>query len=424
MSLARLSKALPLSIVCIFLSVANLPAKDWPQWRGPERDGLSQEQGLLQEWPQAGPPQQWVFKNCGIGYSGPAIVGDWLYILGSRDGTEKLLALDVKNGEERWFADIGAEFENDWGNGPRNTPTVHEGQVYALGAQGTLICVDAKTGEIAWQKTMQDLGGKTPFWGYSESPLIHGEHVIVTPGGKQGAIVALDRTNGDLVWQCKELTSGAHYASVMATERNGKAELVQLLVDKGVGLDAATGELLWETPWPGRVAVVPTPIIHDNHVYFTSGYGVGSKLVAIDDQYNVEVVYDNKVMKNHHGSVVHVGDYLYGYSDSVGWVCQEFLTGKAAWRERTALGKGAISYADGRLYCFSKDEGIAVLAEPSPDGWKEHGRFTLAPLSELRKDSGRIWTQPVVSNGRLYLRDQEVLYSIDDTAQGTWLAGN
>ncbi|QDS99036.1 PQQ-binding-like beta-propeller repeat protein [Adhaeretor mobilis] len=424
MSLSHLGKALVPCVVYLLVSAANLQAEDWPQWRGPSRDGLSRETGLLQEWPADGPPQVWVSKNCGIGYSGPAVVGDWIYLLGSREGTEKLLALDAKTGEERWFADIGDEYENDWGNGPRGTPTVHEGQVYAMGGQGTLICADAKTGKIAWRKSMQELGGKTPTWGYSESPLIHGDHVIVTPGGKQGAIVAINRTNGDLVWQSKELTSGAHYASVMATERNGKSELVQLLVDKGVGVDAATGQLLWKTPWPGRVAVIPTPIIKDDYVYFSSGYGVGSKLVSIDDQYNVEVVYDNKVMKNHHGSVVLVRDHLYGHSDKVGWVCQEFSSGKAAWREREALGKGSVTYADGRLYCITKDEGIAALVEPSPEGWKEHGRFTLAPLSELRKKKGRIWTQPVVSNGRMYLRDQDLLYSFDVSTQGADLVRN
>ncbi|MEQ8210954.1 MAG: PQQ-like beta-propeller repeat protein [Lacipirellulaceae bacterium] len=418
------SKQYFFSISLLFLALTtNLQAEDWPQWRGPRRDGVSKETGLLQEWPAAGPPQKWVFKDCGIGYSGPAVVGDRIYILGSRDGVEKLIALNTNSGEELWFTDIGTEFENGWGNGPRSTPTVDGDRIYALGAQGNLICVEAPSGELVWQKSMVDLGSKgPPFWGYSESPLIHQGHVIVTPGGKEGAIVALDKSTGELVWQSAELTSGAHYSSTMLTQRNGKAEIVQLLVDKGVGVDAATGDMLWQTPWPGRVAVVPTPILRDNHVYFTSGYGVGSMLVSIDAQYNVDVAYDNKVMKNHHGGVVLIGDHLFGHSDKVGWVCQDFLSGKSVWREREALGKGSIAYADNRLYCFSKDEGIAVLADASPEGWKEHGRFTLSPLSEIRKDKGRIWTQPVVSNGRLYLRDQDLLYSFDVSDGKTGLA--
>lgn len=401
------------AVLLLTLLSATLHAADWPQWRGPQRDGVSQETGLLQEWPESGPPQKWVFKDCGIGYSGPAIVGDRLYILGSRESVEQLIALDANTGNELWAADIGSEYENGWGNGPRSTPTVDGERIFALGAQGTLICVEAKSGKPVWQKSLLDFGAAVPHWGYSESPLLHEGHVIVTPGGKEGALVALDKTNGEVVWQAKELTSGAHYSSTMLTQRNGKPEIVQLLVDKGVGVDAATGDLLWLTPWPGRVAVVPTPILRDKYVYFTSGYGVGSKLVSVDDQYNVETVYDNKVMKNHHGGVVLVGDHLYGHSDKVGWVCQEFQSGKSAWREREALGKGSITYADNRLYCYSKDEGTAVLAEASPAGWKEHGRFTLSPLSNLRKDRGRIWTQPVVSNGRLYLRDQDLLYSFD-----------
>jgi outer membrane protein assembly factor BamB len=179
------------------------------------------------------------------------------------------------------------------------------------------------------------------------------------------------------------------------------------------GLDPETGKLLWKTDWPGKTAVIPTPIYKDGYVYVTSGYGVGCMLVKLGPENAVEEVYTNKVMKNHHGGVILIGDHLYGHSDGTGWICQDFLTGEMVWNERQALGKGCVTCADGRLYCLDERDGTVKLVEPSPEGWKEHGQFTLSPLTEQRSPSGRIWTHPVVANGRLYLRDQELLFCYD-----------
>jgi hypothetical protein len=411
-------------------AAANEPI--WPQWRGPQRDDISQETGLLSTWPEAGPRQVWLSKNCGLGYSGPAIVGNRLYILGARDDREQLLALDMATGEAVWSTEVGEVLQNDWGNGPRGTPTVDVGQqgkttdathdpfVYALGGQGNLVCVRASDGKLVWKQSLLELGGELPKWGYTESPLIYQHQVLCTPGGEQGAIAALDKRTGEVLWQSQELTETAHYASMILARHNGKMQCIQLLSNHVTGLDADTGQVRWKVDWPGRVAVIPTPIYHQNHVYVSSGYGVGGMLLRLgeDDPEEssgtaVEEVYRDKVIKNHHGGVILVDGHLYGHSDKAGWICQNFLSGEVLWRERKALGKGAIAYADGRFYCLGEQDGAVVLIGASPAGWQEHGRFTLDPQTTQRSDRGKIWTHPVICNGKLLLRDQELLFCFD-----------
>ena len=389
------------------------PQASWPQWRGPNRDDISSETGLLKSWPEGGPERIWSFRDCGLGYSGPAVVGDRLYILGARDNQEDLLCIDADSGRELWATRIGPELENRWGNGPRCTPTVDGELIYVVGGKGNLVCMSARDGSVVWSKAMQDLGGKIPTWGYSESPLIYQGMLLYTPGGEQGAIVALDKTNGELLWQTEELTEKAHYSSIVAKQHAGKTMGVQLMASQLVGLDLTDGTVLWSVPWPGRVAVVPTPICWEDCIYVTSGYGCGCMLVRIGDDFTTEVAYNNKVMGNHHGGVILLGDHVFGHSDRKGWTCQEIATGKSVWRERQALDKGAIAYADQRFYCLGEDTGDVVLIAASAEGWEEHGRFTLNPQSDQRSPKGRIWTHPVIAGGRMYLRDQELLYCYD-----------
>lgn len=388
---------------------------NWPQWQGPTRNGLTSETGLLKSWPEDGPKRIWLFDNCGSGYSGPAIVDNRLYILGSRDGTCELIAIDADTGREIWSTELGDELKNDWGNGPRGTPTVDGNFVYALSGSGALACVRADDGSAVWRTTMKELGGNVPFWGYSSSVLIDGDKLICTPGGPQGAVAALDKKNGKVLWQSSDVTDDSHYSSVVRGEFHGKPAYVQLLEKRLVGLSPEDGSLLWETDFPGNVAVIPTPIVHDNRVFVTAGYGAGCKLVEIGKDNEVTVVYEDNVMKNHHGGVILLGDHLYGHSDGVGWMCLDWASGKPAWRERGELGKGAIAYADGRFYCLDEEEGNVALIDASPEAWEERGRFTLQPQSEIRSDRGKIWTHPVIVGGKLYLRDQDLLYCYDVT---------
>jgi len=410
--------------------------KDWPQWRGPQRTDVSNETGLLRQWPESGegPKQLWVSRDAGIGYSGPAIVEDILYTMGAlplsaagldAEGSEEavaaakeyLLAIDARTGKKTWAAEVGEVFQNRWGNGPRCTPTVDGDFVYALGGLGDLVCVDRTDGKVLWRRSFtEDFGGEVPNWGYCESVLIDGDRLICTPGGADGAMAALDKRTGEVIWRSPEFTDGAQYASIIAIENGGKRQYVQLTQQHLVGIDAKNGETLWSIDWPGRVAVIPTPIFHNHSVYATSGYGVGCQRVLLDAENKAEGVYDprnKKNMKNHHGGVILFEDHVYGHSDNVGWLCQNFEDGKKVWSEKGDLGKGAIAYADNRFYCIGEDDGRVVLIEASPKGWNPKGEFTLSPQTELRKPAGRVWTHPVIVDGRLYLRDQEMLYCYD-----------
>lgn len=401
------------ALAALALTTLTATAADWPQWRGPNRTDIGSEKGLLKSWPEGGPKQLWVFKDAGLGYAGVAIVGDTLYTMGLRNGGEELIAINTKDQKERWSAKIGDVLKNDWGDGPRGTPTVDGAFVYALGGQGNLICASVADGKIAWQKSMKDFGGKTPGWGYTESVLVDGDKVLCTPGGSQGAIIALNKKTGETIWQSKDFTDGAQYASIMPAVINGKRQYVQLTMKTIVGLDAANGSKLWSVDFPGRTAVIPTPIISGNQVYVTAGYGVGCLSVKINPDNSVTGLYTNKVMKNHHGGVILIDGHVYGHSDGSGWTCQNFATGEEVWVEKNALGKGAVGYADGMLYCLSEGNGTVALVEASPKGWKEVSRFKLDPQTTQRKPQGRIWTHPVVLNGRLYLRDQELLSCYD-----------
>ena len=405
--LATLLGVLPL------LALSGGARADWPQWRGPDRTDSSTEKGLLKSWPKEGPKRRWLFEGAGLGYSGPAIVKDRLYTLGIRDGAEHLIALDVNEGKELWAVKLGEALKNDWGDGPRGTPCVEGDFVYALSGPGKLVCAQVADGKIVWEKSMKEFGGSRPGWGYTESVLVDGDNVVCTPGGPKGAILALKKKTGDTVWQTQDFTDGAQYASIVPITHHGQRQYIQLTMSHVVGVAAADGRKLWSLDFPGKVAVIPTPIFHDGQVYVSAGYGVGCKSAKIDDQNGVNEVYANKVMKNHHGGVILHEGHLYGHSDGGGWVCQKFDTGAEVWSERTALGKGAIGYADGQFYLVTENDGTVALIDASPTGWKEHGRFKLDPQTKQRSPQGRIWTHPVVTGGRLYLRDQEYIYCYD-----------
>ena len=392
----------------------------WTTFRGGDRTDHSPDKGLLKKWPEGGPKLLWTSKVCGKGYSGPAIVGGKVYYTGTIGGKAKIICLNSEDGKELWSSDLGDDpadgYSTGWGSGPRGTPTVSDGMVYAISANGSLTAVDAADGKRKWSKEfVADFGGKVSKWGYSESPLVDGDLLVVTPGGKDGAIAALDKKTGKTVWRSKELTDRSEYSSVIIAEVDGKKQYVQLFMNTLAGVDAKTGKLLWTSKWSqGRTAVIPTPIYQDGKVYMTSGYGAGCKLVDISKNQASEL-WENKVMINHHGGVVLVDGYLYGFSDRNGLVCQSFKTGESVWNQKGAgIGKGAIHYADGMLYCVDESEGSVFIAEASPDGFKEKGRFSLPEETELRKGTnGKVWTHPVVFDGKLYLRDQDLVFCYD-----------
>jgi outer membrane protein assembly factor BamB len=410
-------------------------AADWPQWRGPDRTGRSADTGLLQRIPAGGPRLVWTFEQAGQGYSAPAVAGGRLYTLGADGrGTEEfVLCLDVATGKEVWRTPLKrlnnrTRVAAPWGAGPRSTPTVDGDAVYVLGARGDLAGLDAATGQLRWQKNLVgDFGGRVMAqWGYCESPLVDGGKLVCCPGSEDGTVAALDKATGEVLWRSQGLTDDASYASVVVAEVGGVRQYVVKTSERTAGVAAADGKLLWqEEVGVNPTAVIPTPVVRDDLVFTTCGYaGRGGtcgliKLTPTGAGTTSEVVYENKNLINHHGGVVLVGEYLYGHgydSDPDGWTCLELTTGNVVWTS-DRLEKGSITYADGRLYCAGERTGTVVMIEPTPAGWVEHGRFTVPKKSANRPPSGQFWTHPVIADGKLFLRDQELLFCYDVRAK-------
>ncbi len=390
---------------------------DWHQWRGPHRDGLSRETGLLKTWPSGGPRLVWKATGLGLGYSTVSLSAKRIFTMGDRDGASSAHALKLDDGTLLWTTKIGKAGAPGWGGfaGPRCTPTVDGDLVFVTCQYGEIACLDAATGKKIWQKSLvDDFGGNRPEWGFAESPLVDGEKLICTPGGSRGTIVALNKRTGEKIWQSKDYTDEAAYASVIRARICGTDQYVQL-TPKSVGGVALDGRLLWRAPRRGRTAVVPTPICLNDSVYVASGYGVGCNLFAIttsNGTFTATQTYASRNMSNHHGGVLLVGEHLYGYADSKGWTCQEFKTGDVVWKDKS-LGKGSLTYADGHLYLRAESgKGTVALIEATAEGYKEKSRFDQPDRSKMKS-----WPHPVVAGGKLYLRDQDILLCYDVKAR-------
>ncbi len=418
-----------LSLLAVWTCIAGVVgAADWPQWQGPDRTNVSKEASFLKAWPKGGPKLLWTYEKAGIGYSCPAIVGDRLYLMGTRDGNEIVFALNAKTGDEIWVAEVGKLFTNGYGDGPRGTPTVDGDYVYGLGGQGAIVCVKADKGDVVWRKSMdKDLGGKVMSgWGYSESVLIDGDKLICSPGGKQGTLAALDKKTGNVLWRSADTTDEAAYSSVIVAEVGKVKQYVQLTGKGIVGVNAADGKQLWYYAQNGyRTAVIPTPLFADSHVYATADYGAGCDLLKLspaDQGTKMDKVYANKNMQNHHGGVVLLGDCIYGCSGNgnarTKWVCQKFKDGTVVYEDEKILDAGSLTSINGQLILYGQKDGTVVLAEPMAKAFKENGRFTIPRQTKTPRKQGKIWTHPVVANGHLYLRDQDLLFCYDVSADG------
>ena len=601
-----------LTILLLALSAPSADAGDWPQWRGPNRNGQATSTGLLKKWPAEGPAVRWQVDRVGVGYSSISIVGNRIYTQGDLNGVEHVICLDTKDGSVVWAvqpgplatllanrlakelqrldtdkngtinelealkgfgwkfndydlpvknekqtpsefaasrtarlfgfvdtdgdkilsfaegnaaridrftnvdtrgedvdvkvlaaertaallkeldkdkdkqvsrtesrgtaldrafnrADIPAEgekrgdqqlteeeiskylekyeagldgkitpaeltayyakhhpfrdgnltaaelssiyggYRNGMGNGPRGTPTVEGDSVFIEGGNGDVSCLDAATGKTTWHVNLSEtFGGGRPGWGYSESPLLEDDLLVVTPGGKQGTMVALDKYTGKLKWQTKGVTQGAHYASAVATTIGGVRQVVQFARSNVFGVRLSSGELLWSySNAANGTANCATPIIDGNHIFASSAYGVGGGLARIntvDGKQTSEEIYFEKRMANHHGGIVKVKDHMYGFG-SGGLICMDFLTGEIAWRDRS-VGKGSLIYADGMLYLLGENHQVAI-AEATPEEYREHGRFKIS-------SHGRpSWAHAAIAGETLYIRDQQSLTAYD-----------
>ncbi|HSF15729.1 MAG TPA: PQQ-binding-like beta-propeller repeat protein [Vicinamibacteria bacterium] len=380
--------------------------EDWPQWRGPNRDGLSRETGLVSAWPQAGPPLVWTARGLGTGYSTVTVSGARIFTLGASRDREFVIALDERTGKELWRARNGPRYQNNRGDGPRGAPTVDGDRLYALGGEGDLSSIDVASGKVLWHvNLLERFRAGNISWGISESPLVLEDRVLVNAGGRNASIVALDKNDGSVLWTSESDEAG--YSSAVIATIRGVRQAVFFTGERALGVRVDDGSLLWSyRRVSNRTANIATPIVRGNHVFVSSDYGTGCALLEIDGGptgMTSREVYFNRDMKNHHSSSVLVGDTLYGFSSSI-LTALDFATGEVLWRDRS-VGKGSLVYADGHLYAFSED-GVVGLIEANPAEYREKGRFELPARSSLPS-----WSHPVISDGRLYLRDQDTLFA-------------
>ena len=417
----QLAASLFAGLIC---SLAVAFARDWPSFRGPDRSGVSKETGLLQKWPDGGPALVWDIAGTGRGYASVAVVGDRIYTLGdntsiAEDSDEYLMAFDRESGKPLWQTKTGAPWNSGQANwqSSRSTPTVDGDRIYVLTAHGELVCCDSKTGKEHWRKSMQkDFGGKKgDGWGYSESPLIDGDRLICTPGGEEATMVALNKNNGELIWKASRPgDKGAGHASIVPAKVGSTRVYVQSTGSGPLGIRADDGKLLWTYDIPKTTAVIPTPIVRDDLVFFTAGYGCGGALlrqVQSDGDVKIEEVYPlNKALMSKHGGVVLVGDYLYGGRDGSPVIfCAEFMTGEIKWEHRgSGSGSAAVAAGDGDLYIHFEN-GTMSLVKADAEEYVEVGSFTVPGSGERPS-----WAHPVIADGKLFVREQDhiLCYSI------------
>jgi outer membrane protein assembly factor BamB len=438
-------------------------AADWPQWRCQNRDGKSADTGLLKEWPKDGPPLAWKIKGLGGGYSAPSIAAGRIFGMGNRGDDEIVWALSEKDGKEIWVTRLGPAFSqraSQGREGPASTPTVDGERLYVEGLGGNVACLQVKDGKIIWKRSLtDDFGGSVPRWSYRESPLIDGDKVIFTPGGKDATLAALDKLTGKTIWKSKMPDSpagesesaggdsrgfggrrggfgrrgrggfggprgaGASYASAITIDFDGQRQYVQLISNTLAGFAASDGKFIWRYDKPAnRMGInCSTPLFHDGMVFASSAYGAGGGLIKLskdaDGSVRAEEVYATTDMQNHHGGMILLDGYLYGATggnEGGALACLDFKTGKVMWDQRESAGrraKGSVALADGRLY-YRMENGTMLLIEPNPKQYIELGRFDQPDRSRQPA-----WPHPVIANGKLYLRDQDVMFCYDVKAK-------
>ncbi len=409
-------------LLVLGLSVTN-GQDNWPQWGGPNRDHKSPAKGLMQEWPEGGPKLVWKVDTAGMGYSSLSVVDGRIYSLGSNEGKNFAFCIESATGKPVWKTETGAAVDSKaynagWGTGPRSTPTVTADKVFVLDDAGNLCCLKRTDGKLVWKVNLiSDLGGSMPKWGFSESPLVDGNRVIICPGGPK-FLQALNIETGKVELTSSDYSADPHYVSVLKHQVGGVACYTTACGQGLVSFAADDGRKLWTNSYTGAaVATIPTPVIVDNMVYHTADYGSGCvlvKLTASGNTVTAEEVYANKNQQNHHGGVVLVDKTVYGYKKGGGWVAQDFASGEVTFQSRQPEEGGAsVAFADGRLYVYGERTGTCYLVEPNPKDFVVKGKLPLPAKSGLDRGKGAVWNHPVIAEGKLFLRDLDMIYAFD-----------
>jgi hypothetical protein len=394
-------------------------ANDWPGFRGPNRNDISEEKGLLKKWPEKGPKVAWKCQGIGIGFSSVAVVGKKVFTLGDVKDACFVFGIDRQSGEKLWNTKLGRKGGNY--EGPRCTPAVDGDYVYALGQFGDLVCLKTEDGSEVWRKSLKnDFKGSEGGWNYTESPLVDGDKLVVTPGGPEASMLALDKKSGEVIWKGVVTGGGdsAGYSSIVSADIGGTRQYIQLMANGLVSFAAKDGKMLWRygatnDRFAGNTANIPTPIVKGNQVFSAAGYGRGAALITITNSngtFHVKEDYFERPLTNKHGGVVLVGDKLFGDADDSGrlW-CADFKTGKIKWRsDKDTEGRGSISltYADGMLY-LRYANGYVALVDPKATAYKEVSIF------KVPNGTDNCWAHPVVVDGKLFIREKDILWCYD-----------
>ena len=382
---------------------------DWAQWRGPNRDGVSHETGLLASWPQDGPNELWRVA-VGEGYSGLSIANGRMYTMSSEGADEFVLCLDAANGSELWRFRADSNFINDQGSGPRSTPTVDGEVLFALSSKGELYALKTADGNKLWKRDLRkNFGSRIPDFGFSTSPLVEGDLLFVEAGGGPGqALVALDKENGEVVWTAH--TDMASYSSPIAVTYAGVRQIVFLTQNSLVSLAPRDGRIHWQYVWTESANIATPILVPPDKLFISSGYGKGAALLQMketDTGVAVEEVWQTKAMKNQfNSSVLHDG-HLYGFDNAI-LKCIRADNGTEQWKARS-VGQGSLIYADGHLLVLGEG-GELGLIEATPAGYSEKARVQVL--------NGKCWTPPTLTGGRLYLRDDKEIICLDLAKRG------
>ena len=421
-------------VACILLAGTALAGpNDWPQWRGQNRDGKSAETGLLKAWPKDGPSKKWTAKDLGTGFATPSIADGKIFGMGNRDGKDGVFALNEADGKELWFTSIDETRKGNQNIGPASTPTYANGKLYAVSNKnGVVAKLDAKSGKVEWKKSyIADFGSSTPIWGFCDSVLVDGDAVICVPSGSKGAVVALKLDSGEVKWaadlgKIDNQRGGGGYSSPVKEVVGGIPMYIAVLdqANGAVGLHTETGKVLWKHNKNayGGVAQIPTPIVSGDHVFISTAYGGGSALLQLvpegKDGIAAKEIWSVKAdPMNHHGNMILIDDKVYfGHGQNKGIpVCWDLKNGKEVWhmaREpQGAGGSAAYSYADGMLYIRFENR-LMTLVKPSPveEEHKVVSQFMLPEPNVPANYGKQSWAHPAIANGKMYIRDHNVLY--------------